>query len=253
MPLETCQMPRKGHTMAQNRTDVPGAGRIAAGPANPRSLLFEDSLLPTLNTAVLLGLLTLDMVLIILHIAAGATFEQIPVLLNIAFDYSLGEFFGYAKWLAIIVMLLIVSRRTANPALLACAAIFAMMLADDSLQIHETLGKVAVNADRVGGTSWATGQTIGEIAVWIVMIGLLLPVIVLGLLKSTRAQWPAAFRFLGLIALFAVFGGLIDALHMPVQNLPFGPQLADLLEDGGEMVVASVIVAHAAVLLRATE
>jgi len=237
--------------MTQNRTEAPETGPIAMSPVGQSSLFFENSLFPTLDKAVLLGLITLDMVLIILHIGAGATFEQIPVLLNIAFDYSLGEFFGYAKWLAIIVMLLIVGRRTDNPALLACAVIFAVMLADDSLQIHEMLGELAVNADRVGDTGWATGQTVGEVAVWIVMAGLLLPVIVIGFLRSKRAHWPSAMRFLGLIGLFAVFGGLVDALHQPVAQLPFGPQLADLVEDGGEMIVASLIVAHAVALWRA--
>lgn len=237
--------------MTQKNLSATDAGPTRMGAGSHRSLLFENSWFPTMDRRVLVALLTIDLILIALHIAAGAVFDEIPLLLNIAFDNSLGEIVGYAKWTAIIVILWLVSRRDGSPALLACAALFAMMLADDSLQIHERLGQVAANAERISATSWATGQTLGEIAVWIALALLLLPVILFGFAKSTRAQWRPALRFLGLVALFAVFGGLVDALHQPVSNLPFGPQLADLVEDGGEMVVASMIVAHAVALWNA--
>lgn len=221
-------------------------------PAPQRALVFENSLFPTMDKTVLVALIFGDLILIALHIGAGAYFDKIPTLLNIAFDFSLGELFGYAKWATIIVLLWIVSRRTKNPALLACAALFAVMLADDSLQIHERLGEVAVNAEAVGEASWANRQTLGEIAVWAVLAVLLIPVMLFGFVKSTRAQWVPALRFLGLICLFVLFGGVVDSLHQPVANLPYGPQLADLVEDGGEMIVASLIVAHAVALWHAT-
>ncbi|MBL4767572.1 MAG: hypothetical protein JKY94_07630 [Rhodobacteraceae bacterium] len=221
-------------------------------PTQQHLLVLENSWFPTMNKTVLVALIFVDLILIALHIGAGAYFDKIPTLLNIAFDYSLGEFFGYAKWAAIIVLLWIVSRRTGNPALLACAALFAVMLADDSLRIHEQLGEVAVNAEVVGTASWANRQSLGEIAVWAALALLLFPVVLFGFVKSTRQQWVPALRFLGLICLFVVFGGVIDALHQPVANLPFGPQLADLVEDGGEMIVGSLIVAHAVALWHAT-
>lgn len=233
--------------MIQSNTDFSGAH-----PTVQRALVFENSVFPTMDKAVLVALIFVDLILIALHIGAGAYFDKIPTLLNIAFDNSLGEFFNYAKWATIIVLLWFVSRRTGNPALLACAALFAVMLADDSLQIHERLGEVAVNAEAVGAASWANAQTLGEIAVWAVLAALLLPVMLYGFVKSTRAQWIPALRFLGLICLFVFFGGVIDALHQPVANIPYGPQLADLVEDGGEMIVASMIVAHAVALWHAT-
>lgn len=233
--------------MAHPKADVSDIQQISQRP-----LVFENSWFPTMDKTVLLALVFGDLILIALHIGAGAYFDKIPTLLNIAFDHSLGEFFTYAKWAAIIVLLWIVSRRTGNPALLACAALFAVMLADDSLQIHERLGEVAVNAEAVGEASWANRQTLGEIAVWAVLGMLLFPVVLFGFVKSTRAQWGPALRFLGLICLFVLFGGVIDALHQPVAHLPFGPQLADLIEDGGEMIVASMIVAHAVALWHAT-
>jgi hypothetical protein len=242
----------KVYSMAQMKYQFSDASKFSPIMADHRSNLFEHSWIPTMDKTVLVSLVAIDLLLVAVHIIAGATMDKIPVLLNIAFDYSLGEYFGYAKWAVIIAILCIVSRRAGNPALLACAGLFTIMLADDSLQIHEKLGEMAVNTDWTSGTSWANGQTIGELAVWAALAGLLLPVVLFGFLKTKRMHWVPAFRFLGLIALFAVFGGLIDALHQPVAGLPFGPQLADLLEDGGEMIVASMIVAHAVALRHAT-
>jgi len=238
--------------MTHNKSGVSGFGSTPVGAADQRDLLFGNSVLPTMDKAVLVLLVTIDLTLILIHIGTGASFEKIPALLNISLDYSIGEFFNYAKWVTIIGILWVVSRRVGNPALLACASLFAVMLADDSLQIHERFGELAVSAGQIGDASWATGQTLAEIAVWGALAGLLLPVILFGLWKSTREQWLPAFRFLGLIALFAVFGGLVDALHQPVEQLPFGVQLVDLIEDGGEMIVASIIVAHAVTLWNET-
>lgn len=230
----------------------PNADSSDTNPTSQRVLVCENSWFPTMDKTVLVALVFVDLILIAMHIGAGAYYDKIPALLNIAFDHSLGEIFTYAKWATIIVLLWFVSRRTGNPALLACAALFAVMLADDSLQIHERLGEVAVNAEAVGEASWANRQTLGEIAVWAVLAALLVPVMLIGFVKSTRAQWIPALRFLGLICLFVLFGGVIDSLHQPVANLPYGPQLADLVEDGGEMIVASLIVAHAVALWHAT-
>ena len=233
---------------AQTVPDVSDPGLLHPG----RATLCEASFFPTMDKGVLVALVLVDLVLIALHIVAGATMDKIPALLNIAFDFSLGEIFTYGKWAVIVVLLWSVSRRSGNPALMSCAVLFAVMLADDSLQIHERFGEMAVSSETVGGTSWAQAQAIGEILVWGILAVLLLPVVVYGFVKSTREQWRPALQFLGLIALFVLFGGVVDALHQPVANLPFGPQLADLVEDGGEMIVASMIVAHAVALWLAT-
>lgn len=210
-----------------------------------RATIFQDNFFPTVDRPVLITLVFIDLVLIALHICAGAIFDKIPLRLNIAFDHSIAEFFGYAKWSVIIVLLWLTSRRTRNLALLSCAALFIVMLADDALQIHETFGAAVVRADAVSEVSWAQAQTLAELAVWAGLAVLLMPVVLLGFVKSSRAQWVPALRFIGLIALFAVFGGVIDALHKPIAGIPFGPQLADLVEDGGEMIVSSIIFAHA--------
>lgn len=221
------------------------ASTLPSEDASQRATLFQNSFFPTLNGPTLVALAILDLVLIALHIVTGAIYDKIPVQLNIALDFSIAEFVGYAKWLVIIVLLWLISRRTRNPALLSCAVLFIVMVADDSLQLHERIGEAAVKANAVGGVGWAQAQTLAELAVWAGMAALLIPIVLLGFVKSSRVQWVPAARFLGLIAMFAVFGVVIDALHKPVADLPFGPQLADLVEDGGEMIVASIIVAHA--------
>lgn len=221
------------------------ASTLPSEGGRQRAIIFEDSFFPTLNRPAFVSLVFLDLVLIALHILTGAIYDKIPIRLNIALDYSIAEFFGYAKWSVIIVLLWLTSRRTRNPALLSCAVLFIVMLADDSLQIHESIGEAAVKANAVGEVGWAQAQTLAELAVWAGLAALLIPLVLLGFVKSSRIQWVPALRFLGLIALFAVFGGIIDALHKHIADLLLGPQLTDLVEDGGEMIVASIIVAHA--------
>ncbi|KAF0676934.1 hypothetical protein [Profundibacterium mesophilum] len=199
----------------------------------------------------LLGfVVAVDLFLIALHIVTGATLPAIPRLLNISFDFSLAETFGYGKWIAIIVLLLAAYRHRRLAILPSMAAVFTLMLLDDSLQIHERLGAERVEVLNLGATSWAKAQDIGEILVWGLMAALVLPIIAIGFVRSNAQGRRIGVVLVALIGLYAVFGGIIDVLHQPFTALPYGIQIADLLEDGGEMIVGSLILAHVAALSR---
>lgn len=191
-----------------------------------------------------------DLILIAVHVVAGIVFERIPHLLNIALDFSLAEIYGYGKWAAIVALLLAAFRRTRRPILISMALIFTLMLLDDSLQLHERIGSNRVDALSLTGTEWLKAQDIGEVLVWALMAAFVLPVMAYGIMRSDAHGRRIGLRLMALIALFALFGGVVDMLHHPFRALPFGIQLADLLEDGGEMLVGSLILAHVAAMTR---
>ncbi|KKM00293.1 hypothetical protein LCGC14_1805880 [marine sediment metagenome] len=79
----------------------------------------------------------------------------------------------------------------------------------------------------------------------------LLPLLAWGALATPVWSRPIGLRLMALVVLYAFFGGLVDMLHGVFAGLPYGIQIADLIEDGGEMIVASLIVAHAVTLPKA--
>jgi hypothetical protein len=99
--------------------------------------------LPVANARALILLLALDAVVIGLHIATGVLMPRIPEVLNITTEFGLAESIGYAKWLAIVAVLLMAWSISGCRVLFPFAVIFAVMLADDMLQLHEHIGQKA--------------------------------------------------------------------------------------------------------------
>lgn len=203
-----------------------------------------------LHLGLLAALLAADLLLIALHIGFGLGMETIPAAFNIARDGSLAELLGYAKWLAIALLLAQAWRRSGIPLLLALACAFLLALADDSLQMHERLG--AWLAAALALPAWADlrPQDLGELAAFAAMGLALLLVLVPAALRTARADWPLALPTLALIAALATVGVGVDFLHNLAAGLPYGAQALDLVEDGGEMMLASAALAHAALLPR---
>ena len=214
-------------------------------------MTFSANLL-TVNRPFLIALFALDVLLIAAHTISGALLPKIPPLLNIAFDYSLGEFFNYLKWLGIVVFLVAAFLSRKVTLFLPFALVFLVMFLDDALMLHERGGEFFASSVGLQAFGGLRAQDYGELIVWGGLAALLLPALGVGILRSAPEDRAHAIILFGLIALFAVFGGALDVLHFLVANLPYGIQVFDLMEDGGEMMVASVILAHAATLPRQT-
>lgn len=198
----------------------------------------------------LAGLVAVDMLLIGAHVVLGATQPRIPPAFNIAYDFSLGESFNYAKWSAVVIALVAVATARRAPGLLAVALAFVFILADDSLQLHERFGHALASGALGPELGHAFSQDAGELAA-MACIGTVLLVPLGWTYLREGAAGRAEMRVLvGLIALLAVFAAGVDQAHGLFRGLPYGIQIADLLEDGGEMLVGSLIAAHALALVR---
>jgi hypothetical protein len=196
-------------------------------------------------------LLALDISLILITAVIGflvfsQTVSAIPDVLNIEADWSLGEILNYAKWVILISVFFRAFRKTRLSVFRWITVIFIIILADDSLQIHERTGDVLAHI--FGGRS-GLSSALGEMAFWTC-----LGVLCLGLLFSAWSQTPQETRKqlwpLGALFGCVVFCGfVVDFIHF----LSFTPLMAGiplisgillLIEDGGEMVFASLMVAY---------
>ncbi len=158
-------------------------------------------------------------------------------------EWSLGESYQYLKEVWLVVLLLVLVIQTRSHAIAGWSLLFGYLLMDDCLQLHE------IGGARLG--QWLThtfamrerlAVAVGEMLYLIVMgIGLLS--IVATAQERDKSEWSNhAKLFFPLTLLLAFFAIGMDAIHA---LLPRGVvhQLAGAIEDGGEQLVMSCLVA----------
>lgn len=210
-------------------------------PTGPRAHRIE-TWFTVILVAVDLALIGLDVVWGLLD-ATGRVPDR-PGWVQLDRDASIAERFNFAKWaFAAIVLGLAAARR--RPWWFASAAML-VLLADDLGRLHERTGQEI--------ESWF-GDEEGTILAALVELGFfaVLAVVVFSLLLAARrrvssAHRPLATGFVVLVLVLAVFGVGVDFVHTLVGALADG-QIVDvvlyLVEDGGEMLLISLIAAHA--------
>lgn len=200
--------------------------------------------LPVANARALILLLALDAVVIGLHVSTGVLMPRIPEVLNITTEFGLAESIGYAKWLAIVAVLLMAWTLTGSRVLFPFAVIFAVMLADDMLQLHEHIGHRLATRQLVSAMGPLRPHEVGEIIGYAALFLPLMPPLLRAWSQSGERGHHLTGSLLGLILIFGVFGVVIDALHPVFGGTRIADALLYLVEDGGEIVVSSVILAH---------
>ncbi|HEX6980470.1 MAG TPA: hypothetical protein VF342_14340 [Alphaproteobacteria bacterium] len=158
--------------------------------------------------------------------------------LSLDWDGGLPEIFGYVQTAATALLLLALARRTGRAMYAALGGIFLVILADDALMIHETLGD-AIAMDL--NLPWFVGlrpQDFGELAADGGMLLLVGALFVYGIRRSDRDDIDVALLFAAIVGAIAFFGVVVDML---VIELYYGlsrrfARLLSVLEDGGELV-----------------
>jgi hypothetical protein len=158
-----------------------------------------------------------------------------------------GECFQYAKLGVTAGLLLLIYARRRAPSYLALAVVFAYLLLDDAFQIHEFVGLHLVSRLGLAGLVGARPQDSGELIVMAATGSVLLAQLALAYRASGTEDRRPVPVYLALLILLAFFGVFVDMLHMALRGIVTG--LA-LVEDGGEMLVVSLIVAYTACLYR---
>ncbi len=233
-----------------------------------RALFTRDSLLsfvrlitqspPAMKT--LAGLLLIDSVFIGIFVYYGI--QQVmndnpakfPQFWSLAADYSLPEFFGYAKLAVIAALLFMAFKQTGQSILLSWSVIFVVLLADDSLRLHEYGGEWVAEYLGFSTIQDIKPEHLGELVMWLVLGAIAFVVLLFGLLRTPVSRMGSSGFFLFVIFGLVITGIGIDLISSSsyLQDIDNGTALSKtfygfllIAEDGGESVFVSLGVAGA--------
>jgi hypothetical protein len=192
---------------------------------------------------LLLLLILTDLGFIVLHILHTYTPFFADLSFSIERDRGYAEIFQYIKESWIAALLFILATRKRSLLYFGFSLLFAYFLVDDSFQLHESLGRVV--ADFIPFAPGKIGlrrKDFGELIVSGCFGALFFTLIAIGYYRSDRATKRVSRVIVTMILLLAFFGVPIDILHTILWIKEAGPILEmGMIEDGGEMLVMSVI------------
>jgi hypothetical protein len=204
----------------------------------------------TFAYALLALLLALDLAFVFFHVRLAASSS----LWNLEVDNSYPEKSQHLKWLGASLLLVALAVRRRAMIYLAWVAIFFYFLVDDAASIHERWGgrlAAELQLDHIQRIYIARfpgmflrSQDFGEMTVALIVAAAIAVILVLSWPARNAARERTVTKlliaWLGLFAFFAVGVDMVHVMAMPV-SAPATYMLA-LVEDGGEMICASLLV-----------
>lgn len=188
-------------------------------------------------------LLSLDLAFVLAHLVNAWLLSTPWPMLSLEQDRSLSEWAQYVKFGAMALLLLATAAWQRRWHALSWVPLMGFLLLDDAFSVHERYGWLA--SVRLELPAWLglSGQDIGQLLVSGVSGLMLFSPIALGwVLGDTafrRQSEGLAWRF-GLLGFFGVF---VDAAHNWTRPWPALDFAVGVLEDGGEMLAASLMLA----------
>jgi len=196
---------------------------------------------PRTRTLLIL-LLAGDLIFVILHLLHKFSTLLPSSLFSLTRDLGYAEYYQYVKEFCIILLLLALAVRLRKLLYVSYAGLFVYFLLDDFFQIHETAGKTLANFVLLQSNFGLRAQDFGELAVYAFM-GLIFAILI-GLAHYLSDAHTRKFsrQLFILILLLAVFGVVFDMLEISTNHPVINP-LFNLIDDGGELLVMSLIIA----------
>ena len=165
---------------------------------------------------------------------------------RIGADHSYAEMFGYAKVIAVVALLIWAHRLSRKRMYSVWAGVFAYVVLDDALLIHERLGRAVAGPSR---SDWAWDM--GQLAVWIAVGLVLLAITVASLVRSSGQERTNGVLLLVALLALGFFAVAVDFAHV-ISRASFtgASQVFTVIEEGGEQVILSLAVALAVLIRR---
>ena len=193
-------------------------------------------------------LLSADAVFIALH----SMNELIPFLdnrlLSLEEEQGYGDVFQYVKWFWIVLLLVYVSIRRRSLLYVSWALVFAYLLCDDALSIHQTVGLRLASVFGLTPRFGLRPQDFGELAVTAAAGTILLGLVAWAYWRGSQAFRSTSRDLLLLVLALVFFGVIVDMVHAAIRFGSTGYAIMGTIEDGGEMVVTSLMVWYAFLL-----
>ena len=184
--------------------------------------------------------LATDFAFIILHIIHVSTDWISSDYFSIERERGYAELFQYIKeyWIALILVILAVKWRSIL--CLIWSLLFFYLLLDDSLEVHEKLGELISNQLAFSPAFNLRAKDLGELLVSAGVGLFFLIAIAIAYRFGDRISREISRSLIVMLFTLALFGIVGDLLHMAFYESFLKPFLG-LLEDGGEMIVISVM------------
>jgi hypothetical protein len=165
-------------------------------------------------------------------------------------DGSIPEIYGYAKVAMAGLLLMEMYRRSRTNLLLGWALALALGVIDDAFQLHERGGEWFAELLQQPSVSGLRPQDVGELLAW----GVLGAAVAAGLCHLHRREhdpWSrlVSWRLAAVVTLLAAFAVGVDLMHQVVPAQLDNP--VTVLEDGGELLVQSLLLVYVVVERRA--
>jgi hypothetical protein len=196
------------------------------------------------SAMLFLGLLVLtDVAFIALHAVHAFTPALDQPIYSIDTDRSYAELFQYIKlgWSALAVGVAFIQAR--QLVYVAWAALFSYLLVDDMFSLHEGLGAYLTGTYAFMPAWGLRALDFGELLVSGTAGVALLVLIGAGYVRADRHGRALSIRLLVLLAVLAFFGVVIDVLHVQLLGDPLWWPIVSMVEDGGEMITVSLMLA----------
>ncbi|MFP4144593.1 MAG: glycosyltransferase [Phycisphaeraceae bacterium] len=200
----------------------------------------------------LLGaLLLIDLCFMGLY-AAFQLSGQVPAWVgDIRLEGSLSERFQHVKEAGLALVGFTAAVRFRQAAWLAIGLVGSYLLLDDALQLHERVGGMLVAELGLSGWRGFRGQDFGELCFFVVVGTAVVGVGGLFYRRGGVFEQQRLRLLLIPLGLLVLFGGVVDLIHYVVPNPLPGYFSWSLVEDGGEMVAVSLLLAMAVAATRA--
>ncbi|MGE3933543.1 MAG: hypothetical protein AB7F67_09830 [Rhodospirillaceae bacterium] len=175
----------------------------------------------------------------LIHLSSGFAADPRA---NLGFDGGHGEWFEYAKTLLCAAATAAVWQRTRQPVYAALALVYAFVLADNALEIHERADAAMAVLFAPAAPLFADAPQVVAQAVFYLAVG---GAIAAGLSRAFRRSAPAHRRCAALcVAAVTVLAGFavgVDLLHAAVTGMLDDHDLVlGFAEDGGELAALTL-------------
>ena len=183
----------------------------------------------------LLLLLAADMGFVATHFAYRA-----DPMFRLGTDGGYREMFQYGKTGLIALIFAWLWWRTRAPVYAAWTLLFAFVLCDDALRIHEEHGEPIAAYFGYQPAFGLRAKDLGELTVWAACGVAFLFVLAATYMRSDPAARRASRGVAVLFGVVVFFGAFVDMVHMAVRE-PLLRAALLVLEDGGEMLAMSLV------------
>lgn len=157
-------------------------------------------------------------------------------------DRGLSEIFLYSQYYLIALLFVLLAFQRKTPMMGFWSLVFIYFLLDDSLRFHEKGGALIGTYIDFGPLAYGSlGNVAPAEALFYLLVGGLIVVLAAGAFRLGSGEFKKVSKpLVVLLACFAFFAVGVDVIHHGITH-PFFSAIADIIEEGGEIVTICLI------------